>query len=91
MKIRTEQNTLADEGTHLEKILGSESRLKTFVKKELEQDAKQFGDDRRSPIVERQEAQLLAEVEKQPSEPVTIILSTMGWTAVEEKGHEFGP
>src|SRR5690606_3966777 len=50
MKIRGEQDDLARERDELEKILGSEARLKTLAKKELLAAAEQYGDPRRSPI-----------------------------------------
>lgn len=78
-KIRSEQKDLAEEREKLEQTLGSEQRLKTLVRKELELDAERYGDDRRSPMVEREQAQVLKEVDRAPAEPVTIVLSTMGW------------
>jgi len=88
-KIRGEQKSLANEQADLEKVLGSEQRLKTFVKKELEQDAEKYGDDRRSPLVQRAEAQLLLE-EKAPSEAISVVLSSKGWVR-SAKGHEIDP
>ncbi len=73
----------------MEKVLGSEQKLKTFVKKELVQDAEKYGDDRRSPLVTRAEAQLMAE-EKAPSEPISVVLSSKGWIR-SAKGHEIDP
>ncbi len=90
MKIRTEQKDLSKERESLEKTLGSEQRLKTLVKKELEQDAKTYGDDRKSKLVEREEARPIVLVDKGPSEPVTIILSSKGWVRAA-KGHEIDP
>lgn len=58
--------------------------------KELEQDAKTYGDVRRSPIVTRHSAALMIDTEKAPSEPVTIVLSNKGWIRVA-KGHEMDP
>ncbi len=87
MKIKEEQKELADERDGLEKILGSKSRLKTLVKNELVSDAKEYGDDRRSPIVEREAAQALDETSLVTSEPVTIILSEKGWVRAA-KGHD---
>lgn len=49
MKIRGEQDALAEERDYLEKILGSATRLKTLIRKEIQEDAKKYGDDRRSP------------------------------------------
>lgn len=90
VKIKAEQKDLAEEQEQLDKTLGSEQRLKTLIKKELELDAKNFGDDRRSPIVVRTDAQVMVEVDKQPSEPVTVILSNKGWVRAA-KGHEMDP
>lgn len=90
IKIRGEQKDLSEERDQLEKTLSSEQRLKTLIKKELEQDAKNYGDNRRAPIVVRKEAQIMSEVEKQPSEAVTIVLSSKGWVRCA-KGHEIDP
>ncbi|OOZ40651.1 DNA topoisomerase IV subunit A [Solemya pervernicosa gill symbiont] len=87
MKIRAEQEELAAERDGLEKILGSEARLKTLVKKELIKDAAEYGDDRRSPIVERSAAQAMDETALISSDPVTVILSEKGWVRAA-KGHE---
>lgn len=89
-KIRSEQKELSEEREGLEKILDSEQRLKTLIKKELEQDAKIYGDARRSPIVERAEAKILEEIERPPTEAITIILSNKGWVR-SAKGHEIDP
>jgi topoisomerase-4 subunit A len=62
-------------------------RLKTLVRKELEQDAKTYGDERRSPIVTREQAQELKETDRVPVEPITVVLSSMGWVRAA-KGHE---
>jgi len=87
MKIKEEQKELADERDGLEKILGSKARLKTLVKTELISDAKEYGDDRRSPIVVREAAQALDQTSLVTSEPVTIILSEKGWVRAA-KGHD---
>jgi len=87
MKIRAEQEELAAERDRLEKILGSKQRLKTLVKKELLADAKEYGDARRSPIVEREAAQALDETALISADPVTIVLSEKGWIRAA-KGHE---
>lgn len=79
MKIRGEQDELAAERDKLAQILGSERRLSTLLKKEILADAEKYGDDRRSPLVEREEAKALSEKELIPSEPVTIVLSEKGW------------
>ena len=78
-KITGEQNELASEREKLEQLLNSERRLKTLIKKELQKDAEIFGDDRRSPLVVRNEAKALTEQELVSVEPVTVVLSEKGW------------
>jgi topoisomerase-4 subunit A len=90
MKIRAEQEALAEERDQLEKTLGSKQRMKTLIRKEIEEDAEKYGDERRSPIVERQAAEALAETDLTPSEPVTVVLSDKGWARIA-KGHEIEP
>jgi topoisomerase-4 subunit A len=90
MKIRGEQDELTKEKADLEATLASERRMKTLVRKELEATAKEFGDDRRSPLVERAEAQAFSETELLPSEPVTVVLSEKGWIR-SAKGHDIDP
>ena len=90
MKIRGEQDELEKEREKLEKLLGSERRLNTLIKKEVQADADKYGDDRRSPLVERAEAKALTERDLVPSEPITVVLSEKGWIR-HAKGHEVDP
>ncbi|MBD3653091.1 DNA topoisomerase IV subunit A [Kangiella sp.] len=87
MKIKGEQAELEDEADWLQLTLGSKQRMKTLIKKEIEEVIEQFGDERRSPIVERKEAKALSETELLPTEPVTVILSEKGWVRCA-KGHD---
>ena len=87
MKIRGEQDELAAERDELEKILGSDRRLKTLIRNELQADAEKYGDQRRSPLVERSAARALDETALFSAEPVTVILSEKGWVRAA-KGHE---
>ncbi len=87
MKIREEQSALEKEREGLKKILESAVKLKNLVRKELVQVAEQFGDDRRSPIVERAEAQALNETELLSVDPVTVVISDKGWIRAA-KGHD---
>jgi topoisomerase-4 subunit A len=87
MKIRGEQDELEKERQKLEQLLGSERRLNTLLKKEIEADAEKYGDDRRSPLVERAEAKALTERDLVPSEPITVVLSDKGWIR-HAKGHD---
>ncbi len=90
MKIRDEQDLLADERDELETLLGSKARLRTLIKNELLADAEKYGDERRSILVERGASQALREEDLVPSEPSTIILSKSGWVRAA-KGHEIDP
>lgn len=87
IKIRSEQDELSKERDELQLLLGSDRRLKTLIKKEILADAEKYGDDRRSPIVERGEAKALSEKELVPSEAVTVVLSEKGWARCA-KGHD---
>ncbi|MCG7389979.1 MULTISPECIES: DNA topoisomerase IV subunit A [Pantoea] len=90
MKIRGEQSELEKERDQIQAILASERKMNTLLKKELQTDAAAYGDDRRSPLNEREEAKALSENELVPSEPVTIVLSQMGWVR-SAKGHDIDP
>lgn len=87
IKIKDEQKTLEAERDDLEKTLRSKARLKKLIRSELEADAETYGDDRRSPLVERASAQAMEETALVSSEPVTIVLSEKGWVRAA-KGHE---
>ena len=87
MKLRGEQDELAKERDALNLLLNSERRLKTLVKKELLADSEKYGDDRRSPLIERKESRALSERELTPSEAVTVVLSEKGWVRCA-KGHD---
>jgi len=87
MKIRSEQDALLKEQAKLQGLLGSEAKLKKLVRSELIKDAQTYGDDRRSPIIERAEAKALSENELMPTEPVTVVLSEKGWVRCA-KGHD---
>ncbi|MGE8465214.1 DNA topoisomerase IV subunit A [Pseudomonas putida] len=87
MKIRGEQDELLKEQAKLLALLGSDAKLRKLVRTELIKDAETYGDDRRSPIVERAEAKALSENELMPTEPVTVVLSEKGWVRCA-KGHD---
>jgi topoisomerase-4 subunit A len=90
IKIQGELDELSEERSALKKLLGSDQRLKTLVKKEITADAEEYGDERRSPIVARDEARAIDVNELIPTEPLTIILSEKGWVRAA-KGHEIDP
>jgi topoisomerase-4 subunit A len=87
MKIRGEQSALAEEQDALEKTLKSGAKLNRLIRDELEADAKEYGDARRTKIVERAAAQAIAEEALVTAEPVTVVLSTLGWVR-QARGHD---
>jgi topoisomerase IV subunit A len=87
MKIKGEQNELAKEKAGLEKILGSRQKLKQKVRDEIEADAEEFGDKRRSPLVQRDVAKVIDITQLLPTEPITVVLSEKGWVRAA-KGHD---
>jgi topoisomerase-4 subunit A len=90
IKIKKEKKELEKEKDWIDKTLASKQRLKTLMKKELSEDAAKYGDERRTLIVERKEAQAIREVELAAVEPVTVVLSTGGWVRAA-RGHEIDP
>lgn len=87
MKLKGEQDELEKEREQLELLLSSDRRLKTLIRKEILADAEKYGDDRRSPLVEREEAKALSERDLTPAEAVTVVLSKKGWVRAA-KGHD---
>jgi topoisomerase-4 subunit A len=90
MKIKGEQDELKAEEEELDKIVRSKARMKKLIREELLAAAEEFGDDRRSRIVERAAAQAIDETELVASEPVTVVLSQRGWVRAA-KGHDLDP
>ncbi len=87
MKIRAEQSELEKEKKNLDALLKSRTRLKNLVRDELLNDAQEFGDERRSEIVEREAAKIMDQNALIPTEPITVILSSKGWIRAA-KGHD---
>jgi topoisomerase IV subunit A len=87
MKIREEQKALAEERDEIDRILKSKARLTKLVREELLQDAEEYGDARRTKLVEREAAQAISEVNLLSSEPTTVVLSRLGWVRAA-KGHD---
>ena len=90
MKIREEQKELSDERDELEALLKSKARLHRLVRDEIESDAAEYGDARRSKLVEREAAQAIEEADLIANEPVTVVLSTGGFVRAA-KGHDIDP
>ncbi|MCK4100093.1 DNA topoisomerase IV subunit A [Acinetobacter radioresistens] len=79
MEIRQEQDELSARAALIREQLANPESLKNLIIGELKEDAKKFGDERRSPIVEREGAVQMREQDLIPAEPVTVILSEAGW------------
>ncbi|PIE63136.1 MAG: DNA topoisomerase IV subunit A [Desulfobacter postgatei] len=90
IRITEEMAALSREKTYLDNLLNSPDAFKAFMVKEIEEDAKQFGDKRRSPIKTRKGAQAFSVTDVIEVEPVTIILSANGWIRTA-KGHDIDP
>src|SRR6185437_9764444 len=71
MKINAEHDELEEERARIDVVLKSKARLKTLIKEELREDAKKYGDARRSPLIQREAAQALDETQLVASEPIT--------------------
>ena len=76
IKIAQELKALREEQGKLEEILGNPATLKRLMIKEIEADAKQFGDARRTLIQAEKKAVLEVKV---LDEPVTVVVSSKGW------------
>lgn len=88
IKIEQELNELLEEKTELEALLGNDSLMRKRIIKEIEADAKAFGDDRRTIIQEDKKAVVQTKV---IDEPVTVIVSERGWVRSRQgHGHDIG-
>ncbi len=76
IKIEQELKSLREEQGRLEEILGSPAALRRLMTKEIEADARQFADPRRTLI--QAEKKAVVEV-KVIDEPVTVVISNKGW------------
>ena len=86
IKIEQELKNLREEQGRLEEILGNPSALKRLMVKEIEADAKQFADPRRTLIQAEKKAVLEVKV---LDEPVTVVVSSKGWIrARTAHGHD---
>ena len=76
IKIEQELKSLREEQGRLEEILANPAALKRLMIKEIEADAKQFADPRRTLIQAEKKAVLEIKV---LDEPVTVVISSKGW------------
>ncbi len=87
IKIEQELKTLREEQAKLAAILADPAVLKRLVGKEIEADAKQYGDPRRTLMQEEKRATAELRV---VDEAVTVVVSVKGWVRAL-KGHEVEP
>ncbi len=88
IKIEQELTSLREEQGRLEEILGNPAALKRLMVKEIDADAKQFADPRRTLI--QAEKRSVFEV-KVLDEPVTVVISSKGWIRARSgHGHAAG-
>ena len=90
IKLENERDSLVDERNEIEKILKSKSRLRTLIKKELNDIKDTYGDDRNSPIIKSSNAKIFSEEDTLVTETVTVVLSKAGWIR-SAKGHDIDP
>ena len=76
IKLNDERKSLENERKDLKSLLGDEKELRKLVASELADDAKKFGDERRTLIKVAERAQVERTVVE---EPITVILSQKGW------------
>ncbi|NIC42389.1 DNA topoisomerase IV subunit A [Aquabacterium sp. A08] len=88
IKIEQELKELREEQGKLEDILANPASLRRLMVKEIEADAKAFGDERRTLI--QAEKKAVAEI-KVVDEPVTVVVSAKGWVRARTgHGHDAG-
>lgn len=83
IKIEQELKDKRQEQLKLQDLLDNPSALKRLIIKEIEADAKKYGDDRRTVIEEAERAIIETKV---VDEPVTVIVSEKGWLR-SRQGH----
>jgi topoisomerase IV subunit A len=91
IKIESELNDLREEQAKLEEILGNPADLRRLMVKEIELDAKQYGDPAKDPrrTLIQAEKKTIAEV-KVIDEAVTVVVSAKGWVRART-GHGHDP
>ncbi len=90
IELNAERDRLEAERAVIANQLADPDALTALLIDELTADAKEHGDKRRSPVVERDEATSLKATELMTSEPVTVVISQAGWIRLA-KGHSTDP
>ncbi|PNP97166.1 DNA topoisomerase IV subunit A [Moraxella sp. RCAD0137] len=90
IELNAERDRLEAERAVIAEQLANPDALTALLIDELTADAKEHGDERRSPVVERDEATSLKATELISAEPVTVVISQAGWIRLA-KGHSTDP
>ncbi|MFH1869686.1 MAG: DNA topoisomerase IV subunit A [Pseudomonadota bacterium] len=88
IRIEKELGELRTEHGQLNKLLDSRSEMTRLIQKEINDDAKRFGDERRTlleAVTPISQGEIAA-----PDEPVTVIISKNGWVR-SRQGHGLDP
>ena len=86
IKVQQELAELRNEKATLQELLDNPASMKKLIVKEIDADAKQYGDARRTLIKAAEKA--VAEI-KIIDEPVTVIISQKGWVRARQgHGHD---
>ncbi|WP_230969136.1 DNA topoisomerase IV subunit A [Nitrogeniibacter aestuarii] len=88
IRIEQELGTLREERDGLNHLLDSRAAMTRLILKEINEDAKKYGDDRRT-LIESVEPVAAAEI-KVADEPITVIISKNGWVRTRQ-GHGIDP
>jgi topoisomerase-4 subunit A len=83
VRLNDERKALEAERKALKAVLADDKQLKKLVVRELEEDAKKYGDERRTLVKAEERAQVERTV---VDEPITVILSRKGWVRARN-GH----
>ncbi len=90
VKLQAEEDELQKKRDELLQLLNEPAKLKALIKKEIKEDQKTHGDVRRTRVVERAQAAAIDEIDLVSNEPITVVLSKMGWVRAA-KGHDIDP
>lgn len=90
VELNSEKEKLEKEADGLRLTLSSERRLNTLIKKEMNAIVKDYGDERRSEVVDLKEPVQISADDLLPSDPVTVVISAKGWIR-SGKGHQLNP
>ncbi len=95
MEIKGEHDALSKERDELEKLIASEARQWTAIKKQIQALRKQFGKDtllgaRRTEIGSAPTLEIVPDEMMIEKEPITVICSAMGWIRAM-RGHNINP